>query len=313
MARKIILDCDPGHDDAMAILLAHAAPEVELLAVTTVAGNQTLPKTTLNARRVMSLAGIADVPLAAGADRPLVREQVLAGDIHGESGLDGFEFDEPVVEVDPRHAVDLIIDVLRAEEQVTLVPVGPLTNIALALRKEPRITEHIEEIVLMGGGYTRGNITPFAEFNIYVDAEAASVVFHSGVPVTMVGLDLTHQAKAMPDVVERIRALDSPVARMAAELLTFFADTYRDIYGLEGPPLHDPCALVRVARPELVRCRPAHVEVETRGEWTYGATVCDIYGKERRESNALVATELDVPGFWEYFIENLAHYGGADS
>lgn len=292
----------------MALLLAHAAPELDLLAVTTVAGNQTLPKTTLNARRVMSFAGITNVPLAAGADRPLVREQVIAQDIHGESGLDGFDFGEPSVEPDPRHAVDLIIDILRAEEKVTLVPVGPLTNIALALRKEPRIAEHIEEIVLMGGGYSRGNITPLAEFNIYADAEAASIVFRSGVPVTMVGLELTHQARAMPEVVERIRALDTPVAGMASDLLTFFADTYRNIYGLEGPPVHDACAVARVARPELVRCRPAHVEVETRGEWTYGATVCDIYGKARHEPNALVATELDVQGFWDYFVQNLSRY-----
>ncbi|MBX5463983.1 MAG: nucleoside hydrolase [Clostridia bacterium] len=311
MARKIILDCDPGHDDAIAILLAHAHPAVELLAVTTVAGNQTLPKTTLNARRVMTVAGIRDVPVAAGADRPLVREQVVAADIHGESGLDGPRFGEPTVELDPRHAVDLIIETVLREDDVTLVPVGPLTNIALAIRREPRILPRIREVVLMGGSCTLGNVTPAAEFNIYADPEAAQIVFSSGLPLTMVGLDLTHQVRATPEVVERIRALGNPVAEMAADLLTFFASTYRKVFGFEGAPLHDPCAVAYLIDPQLIECQPANVEVELRGTWTYGATVCDLYGVTGRPANARVATRIDRERFWDLIVEALASYGRA--
>jgi purine nucleosidase len=196
LPRKILIDCDPGHDDAMAIMLAAGNPEIELMAITTVAGNQTLPKTTLNARRVCSVAGI-DVPIAAGCDRPLLRELVIAPMTHGDSGLDGPNFGEPTVPLDERHAVDLIIATALADPgEVTLVPIGPLTNIATAIRREARLVENVREVVLMGGAYTRGNSTPAAEFNVFVDPEAAAIVFEAGWPLTMVGLDLTHQALA---------------------------------------------------------------------------------------------------------------------
>ncbi|MDI3341449.1 MAG: nucleoside hydrolase [Sphaerobacter sp.] len=313
MVRKIILDCDPGHDDAIAILLAYANPAVDLLAVTTVAGNQTLPKTTLNARRVMTVAGIRDVPVAAGADRPLVREQIVAENIHGESGLDGPRFGEPTVELDPRHAVDLIIETVLEHGDVTLVPVGPLTNVALAIRREPRILPRIREIVLMGGSYTLGNVTPAAEFNIYADPEAADVVFSSGLPITMIGLELTHQVKATPEVVARIRALGNPVAEMAAELLTYFASTYKKVFGFDGAPLHDPCAVAYVIDPELIECQPANVQVELRGTWTYGATVCDMYGVTGRPANARVAIRIDAARFWDLIVEALATYSPPSS
>jgi purine nucleosidase/pyrimidine-specific ribonucleoside hydrolase len=312
--RKIILDCDPGHDDAVAILLAHACPDLDLLAITTVAGNQTLEKTTLNARRVCTVAGIHDVPIAAGADRPLQRPRVVAADIHGESGLDGPAFPEPTVDVVDAHAVDLIVElVLASPGEITLVPVGPLTNVAAALAREPRVAERLAGIVLMGGADRRGNVTPAAEFNIYADPHAAAAVFAAGVPLTMVGLDLTHQALATEAVLARIAAIGTPVARMVVELMTFFASTYERVFGLADPPVHDPCAVARVARPELVTTEEAFVAVETAGEWTTGATIVDQYGRYGRPPNAQVATVLDVDGFWDLVLDALGRLdaGGA--
>lgn len=242
--QRIILDCDPGHDDAIAILLAARAPGLKLEAVTTVAGNQTLAKTSLNARKVCTLAGIRDVPIAAGMDRPLVREQHVAAEIHGASGLDGPELPEPDVPLAPIHAVDLIIERLLASDgDIILVATGPLTNLATAIRREPRIVPKIRRISLMGGSIGLGNWTPAAEFNIYVDPEAAHVVFTCGAPVTMIGLDVTHTALATTEVRERIRALGSPVAHLTDDLLDFFAETYRRVFDFDAPPLHDPCAV----------------------------------------------------------------------
>lgn len=310
MTRKIILDCDPGHDDAMAILLAHGNPEIELLAITTVAGNQTLDKTSLNARRVCTVAGITNVPVAAGCDRPLVRELVTAPHIHGESGLDGPSFEEPTVPLSDQHAVDLIIDTVMASDgDITLVPVGPLTNIAMALRHEPRLAKQVKEVVLMGGSYTRGNQTPAAEFNIFVDPEAAAIVFEAGWPLTMVGLDLSHQAKATQEVIDRIAALGTPLSQVAVQLLTFFRDTYREQSGFDAPPVHDPCAVARVIRPEVVECVDAFVAVETKGQWSSGMTVTDFLRRSKREPNALVATTLDFEGFWNLMIDALERIG----
>jgi purine nucleosidase len=312
LTQKIILDCDPGHDDAMAILLAHGNPEIELAAITTVAGNQTLDKTTLNARRVASLAGIQDVPIAAGCDRPLLRELVTAASIHGETGLDGPDWPEPSVEVTPDHAVDLIVDlVMSSPGDISLVPVGPLTNIAMAVRREPRIVDRVHGVVLMGGSYTRGNTTPAAEFNIAVDPEAAAVVFEADWDVTMVGLDLTHQALATPQVLERIRGLGSPLSTTVLEFLEFFAARYRELGSQPHPPIHDPCAVARVARPELVDCVDAFVAVETQGRWTSGMTVTDFRRRAGRPFNTSVATHLDFEGFWDLMIDALARIGNA--
>ncbi len=309
MPRKIILDCDPGHDDAVAILLAAAAPEIDLLAITTVAGNQTLDKTTLNARRICTLAGITDVPIAAGCAQPLVRDLRVAQDIHGESGLDGPTFGEPTVPVDERHAVDLIIELVRAHPgEVTLVPVGPLTNIAAALQRDPGLAPLIPEVVFMGGSTGRGNTTPLAEFNIFVDPEAAQLVLDAEIPVTMVGLNLTHQAGATPAVVERIAALGTPVGDAVCDLMTFFSETYERVFGMPDPPVHDPCAVARVARPALVRCEDAFLTVETEGRWTSGATVVDLHGSLGLPPNAKVATELDVDGFWDLVLDALGTY-----
>ncbi len=307
--QHILLDCDPGHDDAIAILLAARAPEIQLEAITTVAGNQTLEKTTRNALRVCSVAGIRTVPIAAGMDRPLVRELRVAANIHGQSGLDGPALPEPDLTLAPIHGVDLLIERLLASDgDLTIVATGPLTNVAAALRREPRIVPKIQQIVLMGGAMGLGNTTPAAEFNISVDPEAAHIVFTCGRPITMIGLDVTHQAQATPEVRARIRALGSPVARLVDDLLGFFGETYLQVYGFPAPPVHDPCAVARVIDPTLIRCMPMHVAVELRGEWTTGRTVCDRYGRTGQPANAEVGLQLDVARFWDLLIETLTTY-----
>lgn len=307
MPRKVIIDCDPGHDDALAIMLAHGDPEVELLAITTVAGNQTLDKTTLNARRVCTAAGIEGVPVAAGCDRPLLRELVTAAEVHGVSGLDGPDWPEPAVPLERTHGVDLIVErITAAPGEVTLVATAPLTNVAMAVRREPRVAKAVREVVLMGGSFTRGNQTPAAEFNIYVDPEAAAVVFEAGWPVTMVGLDLTHQARVTPDVLDRISAIGTPLAGIVTELLRFYGRRY---VPPDGPPLHDPCAVARVIDPALVGCRDAFVAVETQGRWTRGMTVVDFAGRLGQPPNTAVATSLDAPGFWDLMLGALTRLG----
>jgi inosine-uridine nucleoside N-ribohydrolase len=308
-----ILDCDPGHDDMVAILLAAAHPRIELLAITTVAGNGTLERTTHNARAVCSLAGIRDVPIAAGAAGPLVGSLRTAPHVHGESGLDGAELagadDVPLAS---EHAVELMARLLRETARpVTLVPTGPLTNVALLLRTYPDLAAHVREIVLMGGSTGVGNIEPRAEFNIHVDPEAADVVFSSGLPVTMCGLDVTHQALATEAVLERLRGLGTPLADTVVRLLGFFRDRYRDIWGLPAPPVHDPVAVARVIDPGLVRCQAAHVAVELHGTHTRGATVCDLAGVTGRTPNASVALELDAAGFWDLVVAAVDRLGAA--
>lgn len=312
--RKIILDCDPGHDDAVAILLAHGNPDIELLAVTTVVGNQTLAKVTANALAVGTIAGITGVPFAAGCDRPLVRTIENAPDIHGESGMDGPAQPEPTIELDPRHAVDLIIETVMAHEPgtVTLVPTGGLTNIAMAARKEPRIVERVREVVLMGGGYHVGNWSAVAEFNIIIDPEAAHIVFNEPWPVVMVGLDLTHQALATPDVVARIEALGTGPARFVRELMDFFAATYQDAQGFDSPPVHDPCAVAYVIDPSIVATRKVPVDIELAGTLTLGMTVADFRAPAPADCHTSVATELDHARFWDLVTDALERIGEVD-
>ena len=309
MRRKVILDCDPGHDDAIAILLAARSPALDVRAITVVAGNQTLEKTLHNALRVCSFAGICDIPIAAGMSRPLVRDQILAGDIHGASGLDGPALGEPTIAPVPTHAVDLIVEeVLAAPGEITLVPTGPLTNIAGALRREPKITGKLQGIVLMGGAIAGGNITPAAEFNIYADPEAAHIVFTSGVALAMIGLDVTHQSIPGPHERERIRRIGNPVAKLVDELLEFFGTSYRDVFGFEGPPIHDAVAVAEAIQPGIVRTQRVNVEIETRGALTYGMTVCDMYGITGRAPNCAVGVELDRARFYDLLVEGLARY-----
>jgi purine nucleosidase len=301
VALACILDCDPGHDDAVAMLLAAASPALDLRAITTVAGNGPLDKVTLNARRVCTLAGIRGVPIAAGADRPLRRALETAPHVHGESALDGPALPEPDVALDPRAADALIADV-AADEPVTLIATGPLTNVAVALDRHPDLAARVREIVVMGGSTERGNHTPYAEFNIYVDPEAAERVFASGVPLTMVGLNLTHQALATPPIVDRVLALATEVARVVAGWITWFGSTYEELWGFAGPPVHDACAVALAIDPTLVRCVAAFVAIETEGRWTRGATVVDLHDRLGRPANARVAMELDADRFWDLVV-----------
>ena len=309
--KKIILDCDPGHDDAIALLLAHGNPEIELLAITTVMGNSTLENVTRNALVVATIAGVHDVPIAAGCPRPLVGELSTAHTIHGSTGLDGPVLPAPTRTLDPRHAVDVIIETVLREEPgtVTLVPTAALTNVALAVRKEPRIADLVAEVVLMGGAVTGGNWSAAAEFNIVTDPEAAHIVFGAGWPVTMVGLDLTHQALATPDVVGRIAALGTRPARFVTEVLEFFGTTYRAEQGFPHPPVHDPCAVARVIDPAVLTTRRAPVTVELAGSHTRGMTVADLRAPAPPDCRTQVAVDLDHARFWNLVVDALERIG----
>lgn len=315
MTRKIILDCDPGHDDAIALLLAHGNPNIELLAVTTVVGNQTLEKVTRNARSIAKIANITGVPFAAGCVRPLVREIEIAPSVHGESGLDGPELPEPELPLDPRHAVDLIIDTIMSHEPktVTLVPTGGLTNIAMAVRKEPRIVERVKEIVLMGGGYHVGNWSAVAEFNIKIDPEAAHIVFNEKWPLTMVGLDLTHQALATPEVVEQIRAIGTKPAQFVVALLECFGKMYKKAQGFDHPPVHDPCAVAYVIDPNVMTTRKVPVDIELTGTLTLGMTVADFRNPPEPDCHTQVAVKLDHGYFWDLIVDALERIGEVDA
>lgn len=305
MQRKILLDCDPGHDDAVAMMLAWGNPSIELLGVTTVGGNQTLDKVTRNALSVATVVGMHDVPIAAGCRLPLVRPVEIAPDVHGDSGLDGVELPEPAVELDLRHGVDLIIETIMSNEPgtVTLVPTGPLTNIAMAARKEPRIVERVQEVVLMGGGYHVGNWSPVAEFNIKVDPEAAHIVFNEKWPIVMVGLDLTHQALATDEVAERIAAVPGSVSQFTLGLFTFFRKAYQDAQGFEFPPVHDPCTLAYLIDPTIVETVKVPVDVELNGSLTTGMTVADFRAPAPEDCHTKVATRLDAPRFWGLVVD----------
>ncbi|EJD6037113.1 nucleoside hydrolase [Morganella morganii] len=311
MKKKIILDCDPGHDDAIALLLAYGNPEIELLAVTTVVGNQTLEKVTRNALAVARIAGITGIPFAAGCPRPLIREIETAPDIHGDSGLDGPVLPEPVLELDPRHAVQLIIDTIMAHppKTITLVPTAGLTNIALAARLEPRIIDRVKEVVLMGGGYHTGNWSAVAEFNIKIDPEAAHIVFNAGWPLTMVGLDLTHQALATPEVISKITAVGTAPAQFVLELLEFFGTMYKSAQGFDYPPVHDPCAVAYVIDPSVMTTRKVPLDVELTGTLTLGMTVADFRSPAPADCLTQVAVKLDHTRFWELVTDALQRIG----
>jgi purine nucleosidase len=311
MPTKIILDCDPGHDDAIALLLAWGSPEIDLVGVTTVMGNQTIEKVTRNALAVARVAGITGVPFARGAHRPLVREVEVAETIHGESGLDGPMLPDPTISLDPRHAVDFIIDTIMASEigEITLVPTGALTNIALAVRKEPRIVERVKQVVLMGGGVNVGNWSATSEFNIVIDPEAAHIVFNEKWPLTMVGLDLTHEALATPDVAAAIAAVDTGPARFVSELLVFFGHTYKDQQGFDFPPVHDPCAVAFVIDPTVMEVVKVPLNVELTGTLTLGMTVADFRAPAPADCTTHVARNLDHAKFWALVVDALERIG----
>jgi inosine-uridine nucleoside N-ribohydrolase len=303
----IVLDCDPGHDDAIALLLALASPELELLGVTTVYGNQTLEKTTANALRVLELAGRADVPVAAGAEEPLARERVVAAHVHGESGLDGPALPPPATEPAPLAAIEWTAERVAASARpVTLVPTGPLTNVARYL--EVYGTQNLERIVLMGGSIAEGNMTPAAEFNVWADPEAAERVFHADVDVTMIGLDVTHRALVTPAIAERLRGTGT-IGVFVAELVEFFKRYHAETYGWDGAPIHDAVAIAHLLRPELVETRYRNVEVELESELCRGRTVVDLWRRTDRPPNAHVGVGLDAEAFFELLVERIASLG----
>jgi purine nucleosidase len=315
-AGKIILDCDPGIDDALAIAFACGHPGLELLGLTTVAGNVDLAKTTANALSVLDFVGRPDVPVVAGCPGPLLAPVLDARQVHGESGLGAAVLPAPAAGARDGHAVDFLIGTIGAAPgEITLIATGPLTNIALAVRHEPRLVTQVRDFVIMGGSAGRGNVTPAAEFNIAADPEAAAIVFGAGWTVTMVGLDVTHQALATPAVQERMRGL----GRLGADLLLPALSGYRheEAVGLApgvagGPAVHDVCAAALVAAPGLFGCVPARVEVETVGRWTAGMTVTDFTAPED-ERNALVAMSVDAPGFWDLVMDAYARTSAARS
>lgn len=307
--QKIILDCDPGHDDAVAILLAGKSPYIEVLGVTVVAGNQTLEKTVINAQHVVEHLGL-NLPVYAGCDRPMVREKMIAADIHGETGLDGPVFAELKGKAEDKHAVLYMIETLMASDgDVMVVTCGPMTNLGIALRLEPQIASKIKRIVLMGGSYQLGNVTPAAEFNIIADADAAHVCFSSGVPVTMVGLDVTRKVLCYPDIVERMRGIGNKASELFCDLMAHFNKAQKEVFGWEGGPLHDPLTVACIIKPEVLQTKFVHAEVDIRGTQSYGRTNCDFFGYLKREPNVDLAVDVDVELFWDIIEEGIRNYG----
>jgi pyrimidine-specific ribonucleoside hydrolase len=304
VSTPIVIDCDPGHDDAIAILLALSSPEVELRGITTVAGNQTLDKTTRNALKVLELAGRTDVPVAAGADAPLKRTLRVAANVHGETGLDGPDLPEPTTKVVDDHAADYLAEVI--EPGVVLVPVGPLTNVALLLERHPDVRDRLERIVWMGGAIAEGNVTPAAEFNAFVDPEAAAIVFGSGIPVTMIGLDVTHKALFTRAHADRLRGAGA-AGRAVAELSDFFQRFHESRYGFDGSPIHDALAVAHVIDPTLVTTVNCNIAIETASEQCDGRTVVDRWlVLEDAPRNAHAGIDVDAARFLELLVERIS-------
>ncbi|MCR5490985.1 MAG: nucleoside hydrolase [Bacilli bacterium] len=301
--RKIILDCDPGHDDAVAILLCGASPSLELLGITVVSGNQTLEKTARNAWNVSRYLGI-DCPIALGASDPLVRTRLNCGEIHGETGLDGFDFPPYSYDYDSRRAPEFIRDLLLKEEQATVITTGPMTNLAQALRDYPQIKGHIDEIILMGGSTGAGNLTPYAEFNILADPDAADICFRAGLPMRMVGLNVTRRAMVLPEVMEQMAKVDTSAGRMFIALMKFFNKTQNEVFGLPAGPLHDPMTIVSLIADGVVKFEPMDVKIILEKDEHYAQTVCTPL----TDSKILVATDVDVKAYWGVIEHALRAY-----
>jgi len=305
----VILDCDPGHDDALAIILAAFDPRIDLLAITTVAGNGPIEKVTENALRICALAGIK-VPVAKGAAGPLNGIAESAVNIHGASALDGAELPEPTFALASKNAIELIADLVESSENsVSLVATGPLTNIAMFISRYPRLLPKVRDLTFMGGSAGRGNRTPYAEFNIWSDPEAAAIVLHSGLKITMCGLDVTHKALATKEVFAALSAMKTPVAETIIGLLKYFASTYEDIFGFDDPPLHDPVAIAVLANPDITNLMPVNVEIELNGLHTRGATIVDLHKVTGREANLQIALDLDSDQFWQDMLAAIVQAG----
>lgn len=310
MQRKIIIDCDPGQDDALMLFLAFASPEeLDILGVCAVTGNVPLEKTKRNICILSDIVGNKNVPMFAGCDKPLETEGATAEYVHGVDGIDGIDIFDPVTKLEPKGAVEFIIETLMsaADSEITLVPTGPLTNIATAILREPAILPKIGEIVLMGGALREGgNVTPSAEFNIYVDPHAAKIVFECGRPIAAFGLDVTHQVFTTSQVLDRISKIDNPVAKASYGLLSFFGRYDAEKYGTEGAPLHDPCTIAYLLNPELFELKPCNIRVETESQLTLGHTAVDFWGSTGLPANANWAHRVDRDGFFDLLVERLS-------
>lgn len=302
--RKIIIDCDPGHDDAVAIMMAASSKKLDLLAITVEAGNQTLEKTGRNALNLVQYLNL-DIPVALGANHPLKREPQTCAEIHGESGLDGFTFPSLERTFDKKDAVTLLRDILLTNDKVTLVPTGPLTNIALLLMKHPEVKSHIEEIVLMGGSIGYGNVTPAAEFNILCDPEAADVVFNSSLTVKMMGLDVTRKVLLLPPVLERMKKINNRVSDLFYKLMVTFNINQKKIFGHAGAPLHDPATIVYLIDPSVITLKKMNVVIDVSSGPSYGRTNCDQFDYLHQPHNAYVAVDIDVDKYWDVIEEGL--------
>ncbi|AZI58727.1 nucleoside hydrolase [Nakamurella antarctica] len=309
--KKVILDCDPGHDDAFAMFVAHGHPALEVVAVTTVCGNQTVERVTRNALGVGELAGMHAVRFAQGAARPLIKPHQAAPEIHGDSGLDGPSLPQTSISLDPRSAAHLIVDLVMASEpgEITLVATAALTNLALALRLEPRIAERVAEVAIMGGAIGQGNVTASAEFNIYVDPHAARIVFEAPWKIVMMGLDVSHQALATPAVLDRLTSLSSPVGDFCVELLDYFGAQYLQHQGFESPPVHDLCPVIYLIDPTVFNLVRAPVAVDTTSELTMGRTVVDLRLPAAPDCRHQVATGLDHSRFFDIVVESIGRLG----
>ena len=304
----LIIDCDPGQDDAVALLLALAAPDkFDLLGITAVAGNVPLTLTESNARRICALAGRADVPVYAGCVRPIVNRPVTAEYVHGPSGIDGADLPDPTTPLAGGHAVDFIVDrLLGADAPITLATLGPLTNVGLAIAKQPEIVGKIDRIVIMGGAIGLGNVTPAAEFNIYVDPHAARIVFEAGLDLTMIGLDVTHQALATRERIDAIRAIGGKPSASVAGMLDYYGQRNEDTFAHGGAPLHDPCVIAYLLDPEMFEGRRMHVEIETSATASMGRTICDVHGRTENVPNATVLERIDADRFFSLLTERLS-------
>ncbi|WP_346289517.1 nucleoside hydrolase [Sphaerothrix gracilis] len=305
----LIIDCDPGVDDAIALLLTLAAPELNLLGITAVAGNVPLVLTEKNARKICQLAGRTEIGVYAGCPRPMMRTLVTAEHVHGSSGLEGAELPEPTMPLRSQHAVSFLIEQLtQAQQPITIAALGPLTNIAIALIQQPAIGQNIEEIVIMGGAIARGNVTPSAEFNFYVDPHAAKVVFESGAKLTLLSLDVTHQVLTTPERLGKMRAIGSPVSQAAADLLAYYGVADAVKHGLPGAPLHDPCVIAYLLKPDLFVGQAARVAIETQGELNLGRSVVDFLPGVMQSANATVMQTVDAAGFYQLLMDSLGRY-----
>ncbi len=307
--RKIILDCDPGHDDAIAIMLAAKSDVLELLGISVAAGNQTVEKTVKNALNVCQYLDL-DIPVYQGCKQPMIREkQMVARDIHGESGMDGPVFAPLTRTAEKKHGVQFIIDtLLESEGDITVVTTGPMTNLAMAMRLCPEIISKIKEVVLMGGSYQLGNVTPAAEFNIIVDADAAHVVFTSGCKITMVGLDVTRKVLCFPEIVERMGRQDNAAAKLFVDLMRFFNKSQKEVYGWEGGPLHDPVTIAYLIDPSVLTVKEMYTEIDIRSEQSYGRTNCDFFHYSGKKANSSVAVDIDVEKFWDIIENGIRQY-----